>query len=154
MTFTGNARRAASRRFSLRNRSMDLFTAASQNWLRTPAGVLFIPVGRSFLFLWANADGTWDVAGAPPAGAWQRLKTSLPLGTAQAYAETFADEWSPVNTAVDARWRTQRPSPQMSAAARSMGLPVAEGMGQGEISDMIAVHNASRKFDDHVRRTA
>jgi hypothetical protein len=143
--------RAGSLAFSLKHRDMDLFTAASQNWLRTPAGVLFIPIARSFLFLWPRPDGLWDVGGAPAAGAWQRLKTGLPLGTAQAWAETFADERAPVNTSVDAGWRKGKPSRQMSAAARSMRLSVTDDMDQGEISDMIAVYHASRKFDDHVR---
>jgi superfamily II DNA or RNA helicase len=150
---------AASRRFSLRHRDMDLFAAASQNWLRTPGGVLFLAIGRSFVFLWARQDGTWDVGGAPPAGAWKRLKTGLPLGTAQAWAETFADERSsgglfgPASTASDASWRRGAPSPQLLAAARSMGLPAQPGMTRGEVSDMVSVHNASRKFDTHLRST-
>jgi hypothetical protein len=142
--------RAGSPAWALKHRDMDLFAAASQNWLRTPAGILFIPVSRSFIFLWPRSDGLWDVGGAPAAGAWQRLKTGLPLGTAQAYAETFADERAPVNTSVDAGWRKGAPSRQMVSAARSMRLPVADGMTQGQVSDMIAVYHASRKFDQHI----
>lgn len=145
--------RAGSLAFSLKHRDMDLFAAASQNWLTTDAGVLFIPVARSFLFLWPREDGTWDVGGAPPAGPWQRLRTGLPLGTAQAWAETFADERSPVRSDTSASWRRKAPSPGVRAAARSMGIDVPDSWRAGDVSDAIAVRAASRKFDDRMTRS-
>lgn len=146
--------RAGSLAFSLKHRDLDLFTATSQHWLRTGAGVLFIPAAKGFVFLWPGADSTWDVGAAPASGKWRRLKTGLPLGTAQAWAETFAEERVPVNTASGARWRKEQAPSWQVANARGMRLPVADGMTRGEVSDMIAVYTASKKFDDRVKETA
>jgi len=52
---------AGSLAFALKHRDMDMFAGSSHAWLSTDAGVMFIPVGSSFVFLWAN-DGAWDVS--------------------------------------------------------------------------------------------
>jgi len=142
--------------FALKHRDLDMFAGSSKAWLRTEGGVLFIPVGRGFVFLWPHGDGTWDVAAAPARGKWKRLHTSLPLGTAQAWAETEADDLSMYKaTSGDksARWRKERAThgPMIGRAAR-YGFVIPENPTKGQISDLIAIGEASALFDPEMRK--
>lgn len=151
---------AGSLAFELKYRDVDLFKASAMNWLRTYKGVLFIPVmGRDrkgYVFLWPSVSqpGTWDVCGAPYGpGKWIRLHEGLPLGMAQAWAETEADSNSQFSVNRTATRRSGRPSQALVAKARSMRLKVDPGMPQGDFEDAINVYEASRKFDSRMKIT-
>lgn len=136
----------------MRSRDFDLFEGSSQSWLITEAGVMFIPVVQGEVFLWPGNGDLWDVCYAPERGPWQRIRTGLSLGMAQAWAETEAEERMPFNTSRGASWRKRPPSDKMKSFAQGLGLGVSDSMKGGEVSNFIAVKMASRKFDRYARR--
>lgn len=150
----GRTVKAGSVAFELKFRDLDLFTASTQSWLRTYGGVLFIPCGgnEGQVLLWPAGEGLWDVAHAPKYGKWSRLHKGLPLGMAQAWAETEADMLAPYNTKKDARWRTNKAERRQVVAARSMGLDPGPDPRRGELGNRMAIHEASEKIDRHIRK--
>lgn len=141
--------------FALKYRDLDLFKASSKAWLRTDGGVLFIPVSRGFVFLWPAAEGRWDVGAAPARGKWRKLHSNLPLGTAQAWAETEAEELTAYRYATgdkSARWRKEAAQGPQIGRARRYGYPIPESPTKGQVSDLIAMGEASLKFDEQMRK--
>lgn len=141
--------------FALKHRELDLFQASSKAWLRTDGGVLFIPVGHGFVFLWPDGRGRWDVGAAPARGKWRRLHTGLPLGTAQAWAETEADDLTQYKSRTgekSARWRKEPAPGPMIGKARSYGFVIPENPTRGDMADLIAIGQASEKFDPIMRK--
>lgn len=146
---------AGSLRFELRHRDIDLFKAsAAYSWLRTNAGVQFIPLGdNGEILIWPSREETekWDVAYAPPRGTWERLHEGLDLGMAMAWAETEATDRSSLNMTRTAAWRKKPASPKLVGLLRYAGHTVPEGIRAGLASDLFAVTIASRKLDRFVR---
>lgn len=143
---------AGSVAFNLKHRDLDLFAASSHAWLRTPAGVMFIPVANEEIFVWPTEGGLWDVCYAPPYGKWERLHTGLPLGTAQAWAETEAEDRMSFNGSRDARWRKAKAEPRQIGVARSYRVEIPEDPRKGDLSDAISIAKAEIKFDKWMRR--
>jgi hypothetical protein len=140
--------------FALKHRDMDLFAGSSKAWLRTDGGVMFIPVGTGFVFLWARGDGTWDVGAAPARGKWKRLHSGLPLGTATAWAETEADDLAPNRGMAGtrtSRWRKEDAHGTQIGRARRYGYEIPEDPTKGQVSDLIAIGEASRIFDPQMK---
>ncbi len=71
----------------------------------------------------------------------------MQLGTAQAWAETEAEERMPFNGKKDADWRRRLAEPRQIAFAQSVGVDVPESPRKGHLSDAISVALATRKFD-------
>lgn len=147
---------AGSLRFELKHRDIDLFKAsAAYSWLRTNAGVQFIPLGdNGEIVLWPARDEPekWDVAYAPPRGTWERLHTGLDLGIAMAWAETEASDRSSLNMTRSASWRKKPASPKLIGLLKYAGKEVPDGVRAGLASDLFAVTVASRKLDRFVPR--
>lgn len=137
---------------NIRARDIELFSGSSQSWLITKAGVMFIPVGDGDVFLWARDAETWDVCYAPKSGKWERIRTSLTLGMAQAWAEAEAEERMPFNTGRSASWRKKKASEAQVRLARNLGHDVSQNARSGEVGDLISVSFASKKFDRYVGR--
>jgi superfamily II DNA or RNA helicase len=145
--------RAGSVAFDLRVRHLDMFSASGHAWLRTAAGVMFIPVGNEEIFLWPDGDGGWDVRLGSGRKKWPALHTGLPLGTAMAWAETEAEDREPFNIAKSADWRRRKAEPRQIVTARSYGVPIGDDPRKGELSDGISIARASGKYDPYIRRT-
>lgn len=147
---------AGSLAFALRHRDMDLFAASSQAWLRTNQGVMFMALKDSFVFLWPGRDGSWDVCWAGKSGPWKRLHEDLPLGTAMAWAETEVDTlhggdmFGGYGITKDSSWRKTPASDGQRTFARMHRVDIPEGARKGEVSDLISVALASKKFDRYV----
>jgi superfamily II DNA or RNA helicase len=133
--------------FNLRHRELDLFQASSHAWLRTPGGVMFIPVGNEEVFVWPSGDGRWDVCFAPARGKWVHLHRDMQLGTAQAWAESEAEDRMPFNGTKDADWRKRKAEGRQIAVARSYGAVIGDDPRKGPLSDAISVAKAAAKFD-------
>lgn len=148
---------AGSLRFELKYRDIDLLKAsAAYSWLRTSAGVQFIPLGdNGEIVLWPAKDEPekWDVAYAPPRGTWERLHTGLDLGIAMAWAETEASDRSSLNMTRTAAWRKKPASPKLVGLLKYAGKTVPDGIRAGLASDLFAVTVASRKLDRFVPRS-
>lgn len=147
---------AGSVRFELKHKDLDLFRSSpAYQWLRTRAGVQFIPLGGAGeILLWpcADTDGLWDVVHAPERGTWVRLHTCLDLGMAMAWGESEAEERSLINTGKSASWRRKRASEAQLRFARNLGYEPGEDNRAGDVGDMISTGLASRKIDRFVRR--
>jgi superfamily II DNA or RNA helicase len=155
------ARQEASRpkAFRISTKAVDLFSSSpAYQWLRTPGGVQFIPLGgNGLLALWPSreGDGLWDVAHVPeqPTKPWERLHEGQELCAAMAWAESEADEMSYLNTGKSASWRRKPVSPRLRGFARSYGVQIGDDMRAGEASDLVAVAQASRKVDRFIPRS-
>jgi superfamily II DNA or RNA helicase len=148
---------AGSLRFELKHRDIDLFKASpAYSWLRTHAGVQFIPLGdNGEIVLWPSSCDAekWDVAYAPPRGTWERLHECLDLGMAMAWAETEATDRSSLNMTKSAAWRKKPASPKLVGLLRYAGQSVPDGIRAGLASDLFAVTIASRKLDRFVPKS-
>jgi ATP-dependent helicase IRC3 len=148
---------AGSVRFELKHKDLDLFGAsAAYQWLRTPKGVQFIPLGgNGLIVLWpcVDTEGLWDVVHVPEdKSPWQRLHTCLDLGMAMAWGESEADERSALNTGKKAAWRRKPASEKQISYARTLGQPVTGDMRAGDVGDLISVGLAARKIDRYVKQ--
>lgn len=147
---------AGSVRFELKHRDLDLFkSSTAYQWLRTAAGVQFIPLGGDGeIVLWPSreTEGLWDVVWAPSERKvpWKRLHEGLDLGMAMAWGESEAEERSDLNTGKAASWRRKPPSEGQIRYARTLGQTVEDGMRAGDVGDLISVAVASRKIDKFV----
>jgi hypothetical protein len=144
--------------FALKHRELDLFAASGNNWIRTPKGVMCVPVsGRRYVFLWpCQGDRSqWDVcitSGNQPE-KWERLRECLPVGTAQAWAETEAEDREHYGTYKDASWRRKPVSDAQLRLALRLRCPATAGMKAGDVGTMIDRALATVTFDKYVRST-
>lgn len=141
--------------FCLKHRDVDLFTTSTRLWLRTPAGVMFVPYRAGYVFLWPHPDSdTWDVCAAHPMkDKWIKLHEDLPLGTAQAWAETVVEDTTGGTVSFEtARWRRDRASIRQIGKARSYGIRITGTPTKGWVSDQINITKAGGIFDQYVRR--
>lgn len=144
--------------FRLTSKTVDLFASSpAYQWLRTRGGAQFIPLGgNGALVLWPSRDGEglWDVVHVPEQARvpWERLHTGLDLGSAMAWGESEADERSELNTSRTASWRRKPASERMVRFASQYGIRDVEGLRAGELSDLIAVAQMSRKVDRFLDR--
>lgn len=147
--------KAGSIAFALKHKELDLFAASTTAWLRTPAGVMFIAARAGEVFLWPSKTepGAWSIGFAPPQNRpWRMLRDGLPLGTAMAWAETEAEDLSDFSLERKASWRKKPADDRARSFYRSRyggSLPAA--LTAGDLSDRIAVAEASRKFDQKMR---
>ena len=151
---------AGSLRFELRHRDIDLFKASTAySWLRTRAGVQFIPLGdNGEIVLWPSSEPEkWDVAYVPPTATyqrvaaglerWEKLHEGMDLGIAMAWAETEAMDRSQLNMTRTASWRKKPASEKQVQILRYAGLQLPDNLRAGEASDLIARLITSRKID-------
>lgn len=133
---------------------LDLFSSSSQAWLSTRRGVMFIPCGNSEVFLWPS----WTEEGLFMVGRYPKnskrpewLHRNLQLGTAQAWAETEAEELQDFSTRRTATWRKKKASDSQKNYAKQLGIPYGEGTLAGELGNLISIELASRRLDPKVK---
>jgi superfamily II DNA or RNA helicase len=156
----GNTRLPASHpAFALRHRDMDLFAGSASVWLRTPAGVMFIPLADGEVVLWPSRDeeGMWDVRYASrQSRKWPRLHRSLSLDMAMAWGETEAEDLEEdASLSVSRRsasWRKKK-APVTSGqlqAMKALGVDATRIQTKQQASDALSVRSASMRFDRFV----
>lgn len=145
--------------FALKHRDMDLFAGSASVWLRTPAGVMFIPLADGEVVLWPSRDetGLWDVRYASrSAKKWPRLHRSLSLDMAMAWGETEAEDLEhdgSVSIATrSAPWRKRKApvTPGQLQAMKAMGIDHSRIQTKQAASDALSVRSASLRFDRFV----
>lgn len=158
------ARVAAEIRASrMSHKVINLFAESESVWLRSKAGVWFIPTRSGEVFLWPTEEpGFWNVCEAPLGGPtghkrlpWQRLHVGLPLELAMSWAQTEAEERDPSVASKGASWRKSgKASEAQLGMLRRFYRPeeIPEGLKKSDASDMISVGIASQVFDKHYRR--
>lgn len=132
---------------------VDMFSGSTSAWLQTPAGVWFIPTKDHFVFLWPEVpDKTgptdlWKVGVTPTrgkGGEWRSRGDQIDI--AMAWAEAFAYDLDSSISSRTSSWRKKKPSDKMLDLAVALGIDPA-GLRAGELSDLITIALASRKFD-------
>ncbi len=151
--------RAGSVAFELKHREIAMFHGSKVAWNRTEGGVLFIGCGSASVFLWPSRDGTglWDVCVSQkdPTGRvkWTRSShVGLDLSSAMAWGEVVAEDQETFSTQRSASWRRQKPSEKQVAFAATLGIPDAERLRRGDLSEAIDRVMKSREFDRYLPR--
>ncbi len=149
---------------------VDLFAGSSMAWLRTRAGVFFLPAGERYIAILPGAPRNQQQWMAHFAGAdygftgydvitmhRDRLYTERPIVTgvedlayAMAWAEGDVTATERTTAARERSWRARPPSPKMAAFAQRLGLVVSPHARGGEVSNMITLALATRRIDGHL----
>lgn len=162
-------REAYARQSRITARVVSLFEQSRSVWLRTVAGVWFIPTREGEVFLWPSTEpGTWDVCHAPEVAdefgrrrslPWQRKHLGLSIELAMSWAQTEAEELDASIATKAASWRKhggKASEGQVKMLQRFAGLIPAgkapEDLRKAEASDIISVGLSSRKFDRHYEK--
>ena len=133
---------------------VELFENSHSAWLRTRAGVWFIPVRGGQVVLWQDADDTWRVGTKldRQVGTW--ALTGLTFEYAMAHGESIAADIDPSVSSKSSAWRRTKPSEAQVALALKMKLASPEeitAMRKGALSDLLSIAFASRALDKNVR---
>jgi superfamily II DNA or RNA helicase len=152
-------REAAARQSRLTAKVVDLFEQSTSVWLRTKAGVWFIPTREGEFFLWpASEPGKWDVCEAPMDGhkrkPWERRYVNFDVETAMSWAQTLAEEADPSVATKAASWRKhggKASDAQKGMLKRFYGPNEydEDTIKKSTASDMISIGIASRVLDRH-----
>lgn len=130
---------------------VDLFHTSSTAWLRTHAGIWFIPAGTDCYYLLVPGEAPqtvqiwrWTRAGGFRPAPDQR---DLSLDWGMRWAEFFAERRAHHITHKDANWRRTPATDRQLKTARRCRIPVPASATKGFVSDAIASHFASRVID-------
>lgn len=129
---------------------VDLFHQSKTAWLRTYAGVFFIPAGERYLVVLPAYGGGYDVAsiGKSSGSGWRWVRQGV---ESFSYACAWAEgDITPSEGLIASRgrsWRAARPTEKTLALAARMGIVVTPEMTGGEVSSRITVAIASRRID-------
>lgn len=130
---------------------VDLFHASKAAWLRTHAGVFFLPAGERYLAVLPCWEGGYNVAsiGKYAGSGWRWLLPepveSFSYATAWAEADVTPTEASIARKGRS--WRGAKPTEKTAALARRWGVVVSPDMTGGEVSSRITVKMASHRID-------
>jgi superfamily II DNA or RNA helicase len=135
---------------------VDLFAGSTSVWLKTRAGIWFIPTRTRNWFIGRKLDnGTYAVGftgstSSVIGGGW--LMDGLDEATAMMVAQERAADEDPQVTSRDAGWRKRKPSQAQTDLAWSLGLPLEDGMRKGPVSDLISRYYATVAIDSLVNQ--
>lgn len=148
---------------------VDLFAASSSRWLRTRAGVFFIPAGDRYIAILPSPPQTpeqWHDHFAGRGGLWgydvvtmhkNQLRTekaivrAVPdLSYAMAWAEGDVTPSEKVTAAKGRSWQAAPPTKPMRRLAEQLRIYIPPGARQGEVSNMITLALATKRIDGHL----
>lgn len=137
-------------------KDVDLFHGSASSWLKTRAGVWFVPTREFTFFLWPDDGDTWKVGRSSvhstKGGIW--LERELPQEMALAIAEQHAKEADPSVSQRGASWRKDKHgSPAQISLAQSVGIRDAAEMRKSDLSNAISIHYASKLLDKTYLKT-
>jgi len=139
----------------LRTTEIDLFQGSDSAWLRTAAGVWFVPAGDRYLAILPGVvESHFDVVAMHKDRVGQSrwiARDVSDLGMAMSRAE--GDVTGPERTIAgrSRRWRQARPSDKMINFARRLGIIPGNGVTGGELSSQITVWLATRRIDPYLQ---
>lgn len=134
---------------------VDLFRASDEWWLRTNAGLWFIPTGTRYLLVQPGAEhGTWDVVrmgAAPGSGSSWIFQGAPDLAFAMALASGDITRAEQVKARKERRWwGGRKPDQRTVAHLRALGIVLPPGATAGEAYNALMVEMASRRIDPYV----
>lgn len=128
---------------------IDIFAGTSVQWLMGPGNIPFVPCGEGLVFIveglggWnvAVTTGKWMASGRPE-GRFEHA--DLPTqDDALMLASDIAEELGSHIAKRGTAWRAKKPSDGQLRFAQVLGIPDAENMTSGALSDHLAVHQAA-----------
>lgn len=130
---------------------VDLFAGSNAGWMRTRAGVWFIPTRDRYLAVLPGMtpDGGFDVWSVPKdvTVMWDVVRYGVvDLVGARTMAEAQVTSREKIRRDRGGFWSPGVSVPQMRLAGR-LGIGVAPGMTQGEVSALIDGELATRRID-------
>lgn len=135
---------------------IDLHHGSSNQWLSTRGGTWFIPAGERFVAVVpGRALGTWSsVSVARRAGEGSRyIQRDVPhKGYAMQWAEDDITTRERRYARKDRSWRARPVSAQQRAEAARYGVTVPDDAHGGQVADLIAIEQASRRMDVDVEQ--
>jgi superfamily II DNA or RNA helicase len=132
---------------------VDLFHGSHNAWMRTNAGVWFLPTGNRYLAIVRSQDGaSFDVVsiGAHSGSRWV-VQGVGELSYAMAWAEGDVTPTERMIANRETKWRAKKPSDAQRHRARKLGVLVVDGMLSGEVSNRITVAEASWRIDPKLK---
>lgn len=133
-----------------KSREVELFSASHAVWLKTYAGIDFIPVRDGLIVLWGDEDGTYRVGVKNKGRKGEWVLRGIDFEYALAWGEQIANERDATVADKNRAWRRAKPSQaQLDLALKLFPAKVDEivNMRKGALSDRISIHFASRELD-------
>jgi hypothetical protein len=143
---------------------VDLFHGSASSWLRTYAGVWFLPAGERLICIVPSIEpGLFDVVWvigksvpqSPGSSGWV-ARGCADLSYAMAYAEGDVTAEEQRVAMRERSWRVTKPSEAQKGYAQRLGIIVTPDMTKGEASNLISIAAASLRIDrylpPHIRR--
>lgn len=135
----------------------DPFHTGQGAWLKTNKGVKFLRTSTSLYFVWHEMDtNTFKVGRCPintaKGGKW--LVSGLTERQASEQCETYAIQADPSIASRNSPWRKKKAdkfSDNFKRMAENKGIEYDDNSRAGEVSDAIAVKNASKILDANIR---
>ncbi|MEU1421499.1 DEAD/DEAH box helicase [Kitasatospora sp. NPDC005751] len=130
---------------------IDLFHTSRIRWLRTAAGIWFIPAGAAYYFLLPS-----PMPGMFRIRRWTQAQGVETPPNDRDFEQADAMRWAEIGahrnegralTHKDASWRVRAASPRQLGMARYLRLRIASGASAGEVSDAVDVVRASTLLD-------
>jgi superfamily II DNA or RNA helicase len=139
----------------LRTTDIDLFQGSDSAWLRTGAGVWFVPAGDRYIAILPGVvESHFDVVAMHKdrvgVSRWVARDVS-DLGMAMSRAEGDVTSSERVTAGRSRNWRANRPSDKMLNFARRLGIMPTPGQSGGELSSQITVWLATRRIDPYLQ---
>lgn len=146
---------------------VDLFAASSARWLRTRAGVFFLPAGDRYIAILPAKPQTpaqWFDHFAGRAIGYdvismhknqihseRALMEGIPdLSYAMAWAEGDVTPHEKVTAGKERSWQARPPTDKMRGLAERLQIWVPPGARMGEVSNMITLALATKRIDGHL----
>ena len=148
---------------------VDLFAASSARWLRTRAGVYFLPAGDRYIAIYpaapispeqwlAHFAGTGGGVGYDVVTMHKNqlhteraIHRGVPdLSYAMAWAENDVTAKERTTAGKGRSWQAMKPSEKTRRLAEQLQIFVPPGAKMGEVSNMITLALATRRIDAHL----
>lgn len=135
---------------------VDLLHASANNWLVTHGGTWFLAAGSRFIALVPGRRlHTWSAVSASrePGGGSTWIQRDIPdKGYLMAWAEDDVTSREARYARKGRSWRARPVTLAQEHDARRFGIAVPAGAHGGQVADLIAIEQASRRFDEVVEK--
>lgn len=130
---------------------IDMFRGSAMDWVRTDAGVWFLPAGDRYIALIPGMLAhTWDIVAMDKTtyGTGRRLgEAHGDQGYARAQAESFVTPEEHMTAARDRSWKRKAATDSAKAYANRLGIEIAPGMRGSEIGQLLNQRLGTRRID-------
>lgn len=135
----------------IHHETVDLFHGSASMWMRTYAGVWFLPAGERYIAIVPGSrPGSYSVTAMHKSrrgtGRWI-IEDVDDIGYAMAWAEREVQPAEHTLALKERDWRARKPTQKMRDFAGQLRLPIPEGATGGEVSALITRAIASGRID-------